>query len=253
MKHSKPIKYKLITVLYILFLIALTMGIVLSMFPIFETLLEAGSNAELIAMLQNLGIKGIVAIVAMHIVKVIVFFLPLSPFVIASGLCYGYALGAIISVAGIVIGNALLFVLARLYNKAFTFPVHLGAAQGKFFGKIHSYYEKIKKTETPIAYALIMSLISVVPPGILPYLFANTNISLFMFLFSVAAGSLPSCLFLALMGAFLAAQNYLAAAIILVFYGSFMLVLYLLRGKVIAFAERRVAKKSQSETKFAGK
>ena len=89
------------------------------LFPTFLKLTSEEGRLELKKIIENLGIKGAILIIALEISKIILVFLPGEPIELLAGMCYGPWIGLLIIYIGVTISNIIIIFLVKKYGVKF--------------------------------------------------------------------------------------------------------------------------------------
>ena len=180
-------------------------------------------------MVDDWGIWSRAVFVGMVVLQVIVAFIPGEPIELAAGYAFGFWEGTALTMAGFLIGSALIFALVRRFGVKLVevfFPME----------KINrfSFLKNPRKTKT---LAFLLMLIPGTPKDFLSYFAGLTNLSWKTWLLIVAVGRLPSLITSTATGAAAGEQNYALSVAIL------SLTLLLTVGGIVYY--RRICKKEQ--------
>ncbi|MBQ8187597.1 MAG: TVP38/TMEM64 family protein [Clostridia bacterium] len=171
--------------------------------PFVSMLDEPGRFQEWIA---SHGIWGYAVFFLMTVLQVFVAVIPGEPFEIAAGYAFGWLGGTLITVAGVTLGQTLVFLLIRKYGMR---ALELFVPRDKL--------EKVNFIRTSgrtfrLLFALF--LIPGTPKDILAYYAGLTNIRLSSFLIIAILARLPSVVTSTVGGSALSDGSYLAAAVV---------------------------------------
>lgn len=169
--------------------------------PFITMLDEPGRFQEWIA---SHGIWGYIIFFAMTVLQVFVAVIPGEPFEIAAGYAFGWLGGTLITIAGVTLGQTLVFLLIRKYGMR---AIELFVPRDKL--------EKVNFIRTSgrtfrLLFALF--LIPGTPKDVLAYYAGLTNIRLTSFLVIAVFARLPSVVTSTVGGSALSDGSYLAAA-----------------------------------------
>ena len=216
--HSR--RKKLIKLLIIIGVIALVAALVWFAFgntlPQLFRLLRHGDRAEIRQYLAGRSQwKGIVCTIMLAILQVVSIVFPGLAIQIAAGVIYGWWKSFFICYVGFVIGNVVVFMVAR----------HLGSSINELAGKQTAKHSKnfiLRKLRTlnPTLMVALGYLLPLVPNGIIPYISANTKISLRRFTAALALTSWFQIFFNCLAGNFLLHGRYFMMVLMFVIQGA---------------------------------
>ena len=159
------------------------------------------------AWVDGYGLLGKVVFVGMVVLQVLVAFIPGEPIELAAGYAFGFLEGSLLTLAGFLIGSALVYSLVK------KFGVKLVEV---FFdrNKINefSFLKNPKKTR---AIALILMTIPGTPKDFLSYFAGLTQLKMGEWLAIVAIGRLPSLITSTVTGAAAGNENYVLSIVML--------------------------------------
>lgn len=192
---------------FLLILFSLLMlGLFFDLYPLFKQVIkDSGNEQQLVSYIHAYGSKGVLSLVGLQALQVIMMFFPAAAIQVLAGLCYGVLWGALISLAGYILGNVLVFIGVRQFKQ--TFPLFFDDPIKK--SKKISFFDlkSIKTMKQPQVLVFFLYLIPGIPNGILPYLFAETKIKLRTYLVSMSLASIPSTLLMTWLGESVVKQN----------------------------------------------
>lgn len=109
--NIKNVRKIIAIVIFILFIIG-----VIKLFPIFASLTTEEGRVAFEYQVESLGMKGVLAIVALEICKMVLVFLPGEPIELLAGMCFG-PLGGFLSIySGVIISNLLIIFAVKKYG-----------------------------------------------------------------------------------------------------------------------------------------
>lgn len=220
-------KDKIVPILALIVATLLLGKLFIDLVPLLQQVVQhAGDETIMVDFIHALGVRGVPILVGLQFLQVFIPFFPTAPVPILAGLCYGVWLGTLICLIGFVLGHSLLFYGIR----------KLGHTLGPFLEKKNSKLLNIKpsqKMKDPKKMVFILYFIPVIPNGMLPLVFARTNISFKKYLYSMTLASLPQILIYTLMGARISTGDYKTAVIIAGSVLVIMIPLFLFKDKII--------------------
>ena len=168
----------------------------------------ANDPAQFRAWVDGWGVLGKVIFVGMVVLQVVVAFIPGEPVELAAGYAFGFVEGSLLTLAGFLIGSAMVYGLVRKYG---VMLVEVFFRREKI--ETFSFLRNEKKTR---ALALILMTIPGTPKDFLSYFAGLTRLKTGEWLAIVAIGRLPSLLTSTATGAAAGSQNYVLTAAMLV-------------------------------------
>ena len=210
-----------------LFLIAL---LVVHFYPLAkEIIANKGDEALIVDYISSLGMKGALILIGLEVLQLIVAFIPEVLIDIMCGLCYGIWWGTLIGVAGITLGNLIVFIVMRQLKNLLA-PIVMKKTKRKEI-LAPEMLARIKRPEIIVFFCFLMPFI---PNGIIPFVFSQTKISLPKYLPATALGLIPSTFICALLGERIAGGDYTAAAVIAVMFLIIALITVIFRKRIMA-------------------
>ena len=205
-------KNNFFSIIIVTIIICLFVILAADLFPLIKAVAQsAGDEASMVQYIDAYGVKGVPILISLQALQIVIAVIPSLPFQILTGLCYGVWLGTLISIAGCIIGNLFVFVAMRHMKEQFS---RFFKRESKLL-KILSQ-KRLATIKNPALAVFFFCLIPVIPNGLLPYVFAATNIPLGNYLAAVAAGTIPSAFLCNYLGSSVTKGNYFIAVIIAV-------------------------------------
>lgn len=132
---------------------------------------------------------------------------------------------------GFVMGNLLVFVIARQFSKTFEPFLHrkTQAPKKKMFS-----VQRLNQMKHPEYLAFFSYLIPGIPNGVLPYVFAASNITFGRYLLSITAASVPSIFLWTWLGERLSKGDYGTAIILAALLAAVVVVILIFKKKIMA-------------------
>jgi len=244
-------KHVVIQIVIATAIVALAIIMIIDLLPLVENVIQdAGNETAMVSYIDSYGAKGIPILMGMQALQVIVAFIPSAAIQVLTGLCYGAYWGTLINLGGLILGNIIVFVAVRqmkglfvpLFHKIGHSSEHKSPGEERKHKKLISKKliskEQIEKIKRPELVAFFFFLIPGVPNGIVPYVFAETKISLKKYIAAVAIGSIPSTFICTFLGDSVSNGNYTSAIIIACVVAVMVLGVIIFRKKLLAFITR---------------
>ncbi len=189
----------LLTALLVMYLIWHAFG---SMLPGLLPLLREGDQQAITAYLaEQSGVKGIVCVILLSMIQVVSIVLPGMAIHVAAGVIYGWWKAFLMCYFGFVSANTGVFIFAK--------KVKTNTLQRVSMGKRSVWLmEKLKSTKPPFMVA-IASMIPAIPNGIIPYIAAQSDISVKDFTLAIMAGCWIQILTSCIAGSFIIQGDWL--------------------------------------------
>lgn len=165
----------------------------------------AKDPAQFQTWVDSYGIWGRVLFVGMVVLQVVVAFIPGEPIELAAGYAFGFWEGTLLTLAGMVIGSWLIFLLVRRFGVKLV-EVFFSPEKIRHF----SFLKDPKKSEM---LAFILMLLPGTPKDFLSYFAGLTPMSLKKWLLIVAIGRIPSLVTSTATGSAAGKGNYVLSAV----------------------------------------
>jgi len=221
-------KYNKLAIAIEVVFVCLLIGMVVQLFPIIIDLFtNKGSETSIADTVEALGWRGIPALIGLFALQVIIPFIPVAPVGILAGLSYGIIWGPIIFLAGIVVGNIFVMVSVRQLSGLFKPKTKHDTKRKSILSK--ESLERIKRPEILIFFMFLLPF----PSGIIPYLFAQTKISMTKYILAVVAGSVPASIIYAVLGDRISNGDHTTIIVMVAVLGVALLVFLLFKNKIM--------------------
>ena len=150
-----------------------------------ELFKEDVTKEEVRASLENLGFKGYFTIGILSMLQVVLTILPAEPTQVMAGVAFGLWKGGLICLAGVFIGNTLIYVLYKIY----------GDRLEEFFEKNAEFdFEAARHSPKIIAVVFILYFLPAIPYGLICFFSASLNLKYPKYILLTTLGSIPSIL-----------------------------------------------------------
>jgi len=223
-------KKRLISLLVAALVLIGIMILVINLLPLLKTISDHISDDEVLASeIREYGFKGVAIMAGLQIIQIITIVFPSAAVQILAGLTYGILNGLVISLAGYVIADTLIFILVRRLGATFDF--HL--TKSKWRKRLD---ESILKNADSFGWiAFMMYLIPGIPNGILPYIFARSDLPLSRFLMLNVIALSPSILMCSIVGERIAKGDYTTAIIVTTMQVMLAVLGYVFRDRIMRY------------------
>lgn len=141
------------------------------------------SNEEIIDQLKGLGWRGYIATTALATLQVVCTFLPAEPIQVLAGFTFGFPVGLLFCMLGVLLGNTLIFMLQNLFGDQL---------RGFFVKQLNLDLNKIANSSKASLIIFILYFLPVIPYGMICFLAASMGMSYRRFIVVTGLGSLPS-------------------------------------------------------------
>ena len=156
---------------------------------------------------EQFGVLGKLIFVLMVFIQVLVALIPGEPVELAAGYAFGFWEGTLLSMIGIVLGSAVIFLLVRKFG--------VKLVEVFFANKEIKQLNFLKNNKKTAVIAFLLMLIPGTPKDFLSYFAGLTNLKLGQWLLIVTVARIPSLVTSTGTGAAAGDKNYLLAGIML--------------------------------------
>jgi uncharacterized membrane protein YdjX (TVP38/TMEM64 family) len=164
-------EFRILSVILIFVIAALITLMCIDLIPLMKSVVSHIKYETVISSeLRQLGVKGVIILISLGALQIVSAIFPALPIQILYGVTYGVIYGTVISIAGVMLGNVLIFVLVRRMKFVFHFSFH---PHNKGKKKSKWDFAFLKNSEKIRLMAFLLFLIPGIPNGVLQYLFAN--------------------------------------------------------------------------------
>ena len=152
--------------------------------PILKALVtETTKKEDVRESLSQLGWRGYVTVAILSMLQVILTFLPAEPVQVVSGIAFGFLGGFLACLAGVVLGNTVVFVMYRLYGQRLT----------EYFAKSVEFDFDIARRSRKVAWIVfLLYFLPAIPYGMICLFAASLGMRYPRYLFLTVLGSIPS-------------------------------------------------------------
>lgn len=140
-------------------------------------------NEELSNALKEFGWRGYIVIVALATLQVLCTFLPAEPVQVLSGFVFGFPVGLLCCMIGVLLGSTLIFVLQNIYGDRL---------RSFFMKKLNLDLEKISNSNKATLIVYILYSLPAIPYGMICFLAASMGMSYRRYIVVTGLGTLPS-------------------------------------------------------------
>ncbi len=186
---AEKAKKKKLKIWLALAFIAIFIGLMVFLFSgdnvlIFKSLFsEDISREELREQLSKLGVKGYVTIGVLSMLQVVFTFVPSEPVQVLSGMSFGFWKGGAICIAGVVVGNIIIYILYKIYGQKLT---------EYFENNVEFDFELARTSSKVTLIILILYVLPAIPYGLICFFAASLNIKFPKYILLTTIGTIPS-------------------------------------------------------------
>lgn len=141
------------------------------------------SDEELSRQLMEFGWRGYVVIGALATLQVVCTFLPAEPVQVLGGFTFGFPIGLLCCMLGVVLGNSLIFLLQKTFGNRL---------RGFFVKKLNLDLNQISRSSKATLIIFILYFLPAIPYGMICFFAASMGMSYRRYITVTVLGSLPS-------------------------------------------------------------
>ncbi len=186
MEKRKRIKQKALIAVGVTVIIALLIWLALSgsNWKLLKSVFVSDlSNEELSDTLKGFGWRGYIVITALAALQVVCSFLPAEPVQVLGGFTFGFPVGLLCCMIGVLLGNTVIFMLQKIFGDKL---------RGFFLKKLNLNLENIARSGKATLIIFILYFLPAIPYGMICFFAASMGMSFRRFIVVTGLGSLPS-------------------------------------------------------------
>lgn len=242
MKRKKVSKTKIIVAVVGVLLLAGILAFLLvgENFEIFKQFFRKGiTQEEIRAIAQQFGWRGIVSVGLLSMLQVVLMFLPAEPVQVIAGVSYGLGYGLLICVAGVFVGNTVIYVCFKVFGKS----------MGEYYSKKIDIDWSSAKTKRGISLiVLILYILPAIPYGMICFLAASMGLKYPRYILLTVLGATPSVLIGVALGHIAITSSFIWAAVIFAVLLAVIIVIMVKKDKLIAKLNAYIKKRNTPYT-----
>lgn len=238
-KNGRKIKRKIFTGLALL---ALLIGMLVFLFSgdnfiILQDLFKDDvTKEELREALGKLGFKGYFTIGILSMLQVVLTFLPAEPVQVMAGLSFGFLKGSLICLAGVFVGNTIIYILYKIY----------GNKLEEYFTKNAEFdFETASRSPKIALVVFILYFLPAIPYGLICFFTASMGNKYPKYILLTTLGSIPSIWIGVGLGHLAIASSWIVSLIVFLVLIALLVILYKKKSFVFAKVNEFMKKKSQ--------
>ncbi len=184
---TKRVKIKIVAIIFTLLAVV---GLIWFMISgdnriIIKQLFSADlSQEEFVELIRSFDIRGVITLSLLSMIQVIIPFMPEEPVQVLAGMGYGIWQGILICLAGIILGNAIIYLACKIFGKSKVESVHNKSVDVDF--------EKIRNSKRVALIILILYVLPAVPLGLICIFACSLDLKYPRYFFLTTLGSIPS-------------------------------------------------------------
>ncbi len=141
------------------------------------------TKAEVRETFNLLGLRAHITLAILSMLQVVFTFLPAEPVQVVSGIGFGLIEGGLICLAGVILGNAIIYVLYKIYGQRLT----------EYFKKnVEFDFESARKSKKIVLIVFILYFLPAIPYGLICIFTASLDIKYPKYFILTTLGAIPS-------------------------------------------------------------
>lgn len=144
---------------------------------------EDFSNEELRDHLRDFGWRGYVVTTALATLQVVCTFLPAEPVQVLAGITFGFPIGLLCCMIGVLFGNTLIYMLQNIFGDRL---------RSFFYKKMNLDLESIAQSSKAVLIVFILYFLPAIPYGMICFFAASLGMSYRRYIIVTGLGALPS-------------------------------------------------------------
>ena len=144
---------------------------------------EDYTQEELRDQLMEFGWRGYIAMAVIAMLQVVCTFLPAEPFQMLSGYTFGFPVGLLCCMAGVIAGSGMIYLLQKIFGDKL---------RGFFMKKLDLDLGKIARSSKAMFIIVLLYLLPVIPYGMICFFAAGLGMSYRRYFLVTSLGALPS-------------------------------------------------------------
>ena len=197
------------------------------------------SNEQVRKHLAKLGYKGYITVGVLAMLQVLLTFLPAEPVQVVAGLSFGINIGFICCVAGVIVGNTILYLLYKTYGQGIT----------DYFETKSEFDFDVARRSNKIAFVIfILYFLPAIPYGLICLFAASLNIKYPKYIFLTTIGVIPSVLMGVGLGSLAMASSWVISLAVFLVIIALLALVAANRAKIFEKVNNYMLKKEKQAT-----
>ena len=153
-------------------------------FQVLKEIFRSGATkAEIQESIGKLGIRSYIVVFIISMLQVILTFVPAEPLHVVSGISFGLWKGMAVCLAGIMLGNTIIYILYKIFGKKLT---------DYFATNVDFDFESAKQSNKLALIVIILYCLPAIPYGIICFFAASMGMKYHKYILITGIGSIPS-------------------------------------------------------------
>ena len=194
------------------------------------------TREELQDSLSGLGYKGYLTFGLLSMLQVVLTFLPAEPVQVMAGISFGFLKGALICLAGVFVGNTILYVLYRIYGDRL---------EAYFIKNAEFDFEAARKSPKVAFVVFLLYFLPAIPYGLICFFTASIGSRYWKYILLTTIGAIPSICIGVGLGYIAIASSWIISLGVFLVLIALLALLYRYKSAVFAKVNAYMKKRSQ--------
>lgn len=190
--------------------------------------------------LSRLGVRGYITVGILSMLQVVFTFLPAEPVQVIAGISFGLWKGVLVCLAGVILGNSLIYLMYKLYGKKLDDYIEYNAEFD---------FEAARRSRKISLIIFILYFLPAIPYGLICFFTASLGVKYRKFILLTGCGSIPSILIGVALGHVAMASSWIISVIVFLALVALLVTLVLNRDKVFKRINQYVKERNANAPK----
>ena len=141
---------------------------------------------QFVELIRSFDLRGVITLSLLSMIQVIIPFMPEEPVQVLTGMGYGTWYGMLICLAGIVLGNAIIYIAYKIFGRSKVESIHKGNKE------VGLDFEKIRTSKKVVLLILLLYFLPAVPLGLICIFACSLELKYPRYFLLTTIGSIPS-------------------------------------------------------------
>lgn len=194
-----------------------------------EVFKEDVTKEEVRESLEQFGWRGYITLGLLSMMQVVFAFIPAEPVQVVSGLSFGLWKGGLVCLAGVFVGNTIIYILYKIYGERLT----------EFFEQnLELDFEAARKSYAVVLIVFILYFLPAIPYGLICIFTASLDIKYPKYILLTTLGSIPSILIGVGLGHIAIATSWLLSIAVFLVLIVLLVIMFKNRSKLFAMVNQ---------------
>lgn len=200
---------------------------------------EGITQEEIREIAQKFGVRGVISVGLLSMLQVVLMFLPAEPVQVIAGVSYGLGYGLLICLAGVFVGNTIIYVCYKVFGKRMS----------EYYSKKIDIDWSSAKTQRGISLVvLILYILPAIPYGMICFFAASMGLKYHRYIILTVLGAVPSVLIGVALGHLAITASIVWAAVVFAILVAIIIVIMIKKDKLTAKLNEFIKKKNTPYT-----